>query len=164
MPNTRAEHARVCGEIIAACIAAEDTIYAAYRKLVLVRLLTLTAVLLGAAFCTWPSILPIQPGVAFAVGMGLLLASGMVYGTVLNSVCLGWAHAVSAARKLMWPKGNLGQRVLALTFTIDQCSERGDSFSVAMLKHKADLAKAQGIIRGPDPYYATARTDFSDHN
>jgi len=161
MPNVRAEHARVCGEIIAACIAAEDTIYAAYRKLVLVRLLTLTAALLGVSLCTWPSILPTQPGIAFAAGLTLLLVSGVVYGTFLDGICRGWAHSVSSARKLMCPKGSLGQRVLALVFTLDQCCARGDRFSVAMLKHRTDIDRAQGFIRGPDPYYATARTDFN---
>ena len=159
MPNVRAEHARVCGEIIAACIAAEDTIYAAYRKLVLVRLLTLTAALLGVSLCTWPSILPTQPGISFAAGLALLLLAGVLYGTFLDDD--GWARAVASARKSMWPKGNLGQRVIAIAFTIDQCRERGDRFSVAMLKHRADIGKAQDILRGPDAYYATARTDFN---
>ena len=165
MTSTTADKARVCGEIIAVCIAAEDTIYSAHRKLKLLHAVIFGVVAVGAVLAAWPKILPVPPGAACAAGLAIILAAGVFKGVVLDGpVTRGWAQSVSEAWSLMCPKANLGQRVLALVVTVDRCATRTDKFSSAMLKHKHEIAKAQSIIGGPDPYYATARTEFQDRN
>lgn len=158
------ERAQVCGEIISICIAAEDTIYNAHRKLKIVHAAILGVVFLGVVLTVLPLVLPELPSAVFAVGLLIILSAAVFKGVLDGPVTSGWVTSVSEAWSLMCPKANLGQRVLALVVTVDRCATRTDKFSSAMLKHKHEIAKAQSIIGGPDPYYATARTEFQDRN